>query len=453
MEAGDMMKNSSKASHRPDSLTGAIAAFEGINDACTLLNGPLGCKVYVSYMASLLAPRFNISKSDCFSPFYFGQSRVPCTYVDEQDFVYGTETKVTQALKLLDSKKYNLIGVVNHSGTSLIGDDLSRIIQSSKIKTRTVPIESSGFTGTYASGFQNAVIKILECLTRKTAKRISKSVNIIGDSIFHYNWENDIAEIKRMLELLGVKVLSVICAGESVSNLEEAAQAELNVVLNEEYGDAISAYMAKELDIPGIGLDIDAPYGLSASEKWFKAVADFFRLPHENVTNESLRVRKKCYPALQRVTALADNLRGMPFGVFGDSSQVGAILKFLHQYLGMYPVIVGIKELGVNSYGSLKNYLAENSLDTNVLVNPDQYELIDHLNQTKPNLVLGSAVEENISLMLNQPPQFLPITFPYYEKVILINRPLIGFNGALTLVEDVLNSLKSIERNKAMHKN
>ena len=53
------MKNSFTASHRPDSLTGAIAAFEGINEACTLLNGPLGCKVYISYMASLLSPRLN----------------------------------------------------------------------------------------------------------------------------------------------------------------------------------------------------------------------------------------------------------------------------------------------------------------------------------------------------------------------------------------------------------
>lgn len=122
--------------------------------------------------------------------------------------------------------------------------------------------------------------------------------------------------------------------------------------------------------------------------------------------------------------------------------------EFLHQYLGMYPVVVGIKELGVNSYGSLKNYLAENSLDTTVLVNPDQCEMIDYLNQTNPSLVLGSAVEENIALMLDQPPQFLPITFPYYDKVILTNRPLIGFNGALTLIEDIINSLKSIERNK-----
>jgi light-independent protochlorophyllide reductase B subunit len=438
------MKNSSKASHRPDSLTGAIAAFEGINEACTLLNGPLGCKVYVSYMANLLAPRFDYVGSDYFTKFYFGQSRVPCTYVDEQDFVYGTEPKVTQALKLLESKNYRLIGVINHSGTSIIGDDLSRIIKASKIKTKTVAVDSSGFTGTYASGFQDAVTKILGCITKKSAKRIPKSVNIIGYTIFHYNWENDLAELKRLLALLGVKVVSVVCAGESIPNLEKASQAELNLVVNEEYGNKISDFLEKEYGIPSVGLGLKAPYGLSASEAWFNAVADFFGFSHDAVAAESGRVRMKCYPALLRASSLANDLRGLPFGMFGDSSQVVSITSFLYEYLGMYPAVVGVKEVGAKSYGLLKKYLAANSLDTEVLFNPDQYEFLDCLNEVSPSLVLGSSIEENISLMLKQPPQFVPMTFPYYDTVLLTNRPLIGFNGVLTLIEEILNSLRRV---------
>ncbi|MDR0461388.1 MAG: nitrogenase component 1 [Nitrososphaerota archaeon] len=436
-----MMNNFSKASHRPDSLIGAIAAFEGIQESCTLLNGPIGCKMYPSYMSSMLASHPKIVLANYFDDFYFGQNRVPCTYIDQQDFVYGSESKVTRALKQIEQRQHGIIGVINHSGTSIIGDDLSRIIQNSDIKTIAVAVESTGFTGTFASGFQDTVIQILDSITNKTSQKIPMSVNIIGSTIFHYNWENDVAEIKRILELLGIETVSVICAGESLVNLQKAAQAELNVVLNEEYGDRIATYLEAKLGIPSVNLNSSAPYGLSASEIWFKSIADFFKVSCKPITFESCRVRKKCYPALTRASALIDVLRGLPFAIFGDSSQVYSLTSFFYEYLGMLPVAIGVKEVGAKSFESLKQYLAKNLQNISLLINPDQFELLDCLNQTAPSLLFGSSVEKHVSLMLPNPPQFIPITFPYYERVTLTNRPLIGFNGVLTIIEDVLNAI------------
>jgi light-independent protochlorophyllide reductase B subunit len=431
---------------------GAIAAFEGVKEAATLLNGPIGCKLYVSYMANLLAPRFSPIDSNQYSNFYFGQRRVPCTYVDQQDLVYGTEQKVVESLKLIDSKNPLLIGVVNHSGTSLIGDDLNRFIKTANIKAKTVTIESSGFTGTFAYGFQNAAIKILASLLKKNPQKIPQSVNIIGYTIFHYNWENDVAEIKRMLNLLGVKVVSVICVDESISNIEKASQAELNLVVNEEYGNTIADYLKKEHGIPSLALDLKAPYGLTASEKWFTAVADFFKIPQDAVASESKRVRMKCYPAILRASSLNNNLRGLPFGIFGDSSQVAAVVPFVYEYLGIYPVVIGVKEVYSKSLASLKSYLAVNSLDTIVLVNPDQYEVLDCLNKTEAAIVFGSSVEEKISKLADAPPEFIPFSFPYYDTILLTMRPLIGFNGVLTFVEDILNSLRAASSLKKLNK-
>lgn len=437
------MNNCSKASHRPDSLMGAVAAFEGIKEASTLLNGPIGCKLYISYMANLLTPRFSPVDINQYTNYYLGQRRVPCTYVDQQDLIYGTEQKVVEALKLVDSKHPGLIGIVNHSGTSLIGDDLNRFVKTAGIKAPAVTIESSGFTGTFAYGFQNAAVKILQHAEGKSKDKIPKSVNIIGYTIFHYNWENDVAELKRMLNLLGVKTVSVICADESLSNLEKAGQAELNLVVNEEYGGTIACFMEKEYGVPFLPLDLKAPYGLTASETWFNAVAGFFKLPNNAVKAESQKVRMKCYPAVLRASSLNNDLRGLPFGVFGDSSQVAAVIPFLYEYLGMYPVVAGVKEVGAKSLTSLQTYLAVNSLNTRVLANPDQYELLDSLNETAPAIIFGSRVEEKVSKLTGTPPQFIPLSFPYYDNFLLTARPLIGFNGVLTFIEDVLNALKA----------
>jgi nitrogenase molybdenum-cofactor synthesis protein NifE len=89
-------------------------------------------------------------------------------------------------------------------------------------------VDSSGFTGTYADGFKTGALKILERLQKSPTETLPYSVNIIGPTVFHYNWENDIAELKRTLGALGIEVISVICAGETIANLERVGEAALN---------------------------------------------------------------------------------------------------------------------------------------------------------------------------------------------------------------------------------
>jgi light-independent protochlorophyllide reductase B subunit len=433
------MNDSSKATSRPDSLTGVVAAFEGLRDACILLNGPSACRSYVAYLSGLLqTPTHGAATFSRVVDSFFSQRRVPCTCIDGQDFIYGTEEKVTKALTVLDANNYRLVGLVNHSGTSLIGDDLNRFVKTSKIKAPTVVIESSGFTGTYADGFKEATIKILNCITEKIPKKIPKSVNIVGPTLFHYNWENDVNEIKRTLNLLGINVISTICVGESVGNLKRASQAELNLVLYEEFGDTVATYLEKACQIPSIGLDLSAPFGLSASETWFMSVADFFGVSRNMVDSESKRVRMKCYPAIKKT---ANSLKGASFGLFGDSSQVMPLLSFLYEYLGLYPVVIGLKEVGPKCLHRLRTYVAANSLDTTILTQPDQYETVASLKERAPRFIFGTAAEAYLSRTLGPTvPAFIPVSYPYYNRVTLTPRPLIGFNGVLTIIEDILNS-------------
>jgi nitrogenase molybdenum-iron protein alpha/beta subunit len=222
----------------------------------------------------------------------------------------------------------------------------------------------------------------------------------------------------------------------------KAGQAELNLIVYEEFGDSVAEFLEKEFGTPHIGLNEFAPFGLTASEAWFGAAADFFGLSHKPLEQESKRVRMKCYPTLSKATAINNILKGTPVALFGDSSQVTPLMAFLYEYLGMYPVIIGLKEVGPKSYGRLKEYIAAHSLDTSLLITPDHYEISDCLKEKTPSLVFGTSVEEYILRTLGtESPAFIPISFPYYNRVLLTMRPLVGFNGVLTLVEDIINSL------------
>ena len=68
---------------QPDGFVGSILAVEGITDACTILNGPTGCKFHLGEIAKDQYRRENSSSIMRYAEeFYFGQDRLPCTYLD-----------------------------------------------------------------------------------------------------------------------------------------------------------------------------------------------------------------------------------------------------------------------------------------------------------------------------------------------------------------------------------
>ena len=97
----------------PDSLTGMIFALEGMKNTVVLLNGPMGCKFYHSTTSQFLAlhPPLYLPVSEggekepvnnnFLNDWFFRKSRVPCTFLDSYDYVYGTSEKVREALQYI----------------------------------------------------------------------------------------------------------------------------------------------------------------------------------------------------------------------------------------------------------------------------------------------------------------------------------------------------------------
>ena len=56
---------------------------------------------------------------------FFRQGRVPCTWLDSHDYVYGTADKVREALEYIKKNVgFDILCVADSPGASLIGDDL-----------------------------------------------------------------------------------------------------------------------------------------------------------------------------------------------------------------------------------------------------------------------------------------------------------------------------------------
>ena len=90
--------------------------------------------------------------------FYFGQPRIPATYLDDQDYVFGATQKMEKILPRVAAKGHLFIAVVNSHRAALIGDDLQPFIDAAGLPVPCLALESTGFSYDFAKGFQASVI-------------------------------------------------------------------------------------------------------------------------------------------------------------------------------------------------------------------------------------------------------------------------------------------------------
>jgi nitrogenase molybdenum-iron protein alpha/beta subunit len=280
-------------------------AIEGIADAAVLLNGPTGCKFYHGAIADHQLPRADSLDPLHYSEeFYFGQPRVPATYLDGDDYVFGAAAKIKRILPVVAAKGHRLLAVVNSPGAALIGDDLERLIAGAGLSVPCVTIETTGFSGSAPGGYETAVkaaLGSLEVPERSVERRL---INLAGVSIHHHWWRGDVAEIERLLGLCGVRVGAVVCAGASVERLTELRRAALNVCVRAEYGEGVVQWMRERYGMDALVPEGGAPIGFDATQVWLRAVCDRVNADPAPALRDIARAREACYGVLSRFHSL-----------------------------------------------------------------------------------------------------------------------------------------------------
>ena len=130
----------------PDGFAGALMAVESFSDGRAVLHGPGGCRNYHNFMASRYYPRANTENPDRYAKrFFFGQSRLPCTYVDERDYIYGSHEKIEESLPVICSDDDSFLVFIRSPGAALIGDNITDIIDRLGYSDRAMAVESRSY--------------------------------------------------------------------------------------------------------------------------------------------------------------------------------------------------------------------------------------------------------------------------------------------------------------------
>ncbi|MDD5659224.1 MAG: nitrogenase component 1 [Actinomycetota bacterium] len=441
----------------PDSLTGIINAASGIKDTLVIINGPTGCRLSNAYFVSSqdVYKDFIADPTDLNDDFFMRQLKVPSTALDEFDFIFSSEPKLLELLKKIGSDDfYKFVAIVNSSGTSLIGDDLDKIVKKSKMNKDYITIETSGYSEDVFIGFQKTVLKILDKFcsfdSRLTVKRKSKSVNLIGFSLLQYNWFNDVQEIREILNLLGININSVICANMKLDDFKKLKDADLNLIISEEYGNMIGQYLYDSLEIPYIGMGTNrdddifsfSPYGFDFTDDFVDRLSSYFKVSKKNYIYKRDEIKRRSYLAINSVSGTRGTLKGLRFGIFADSYQIYPLTKFLYEYLGLYPALLGLKGIGNHNFNAIKDYIKERGLDTLILENYSQFDLRKYMEILNLDVVFGNSLERNILRSLDKEFIYINIYTPDDGKTNLTFKPLMGIDGVLTILEQLINSIK-----------
>ncbi|MBQ9069242.1 MAG: hypothetical protein IJ131_09315 [Eggerthellaceae bacterium] len=423
----------------PDSLSGIVFALEGTGGATVLLNGPTGCKYYHSSLSDSQTFRmFDFDPLSFPMKWYFGQPRVPSTYLDNADYVYGAEAKLAEALDYFrDQDSIKMICIVNTPGAALIGDDLDRIAAEHLGKKPFLTVETPGYSTDICHGFETGIRALVDAAVPAEggdkARPTLKRVNLLGMPLYLRNYTGDVAEMRRLCELCGLEVGCVLGGGSSLDDAAHIGEACLNVVMHPEYGMETARYLQERFGTPFFACD-GAPVGFGATEHAFSRIAELAGGDAGPLLAESRKARMRSFSYISRLNSLTGLPKGVPFAVEGSYSELYATTSFLTDYLAMVPVALWpVYEQSDCCKTRLEELLDSLGARDTLGRDPEQCD---------PELVFASG--STIARLQLEERQFAGIEtmLPTLGYLDVVPKTYLGVNGALQLVEMVLNGLK-----------
>ncbi len=427
-----------------------IFAMEGIRNAIVLLNGPMGCKFYHSTTSAHLTKHPPLRTSDgrpaekgqveydILNSYFFRQSRVPCTYLDGSDYVYGTAEKVEAALRYFGERfRFDLLVIVDSPGASLIGDELKELAARVLPDKPVAVLESPGYSEHFSDGYDRAAAALLRQLPSFAPRREGRGkprVNLLGLSIWQRYWEGDLAELKRLLALCGIEVNCALCAGCTMEEVRALPDADLNLLVYPEMGRETAAFLEERFGTPCYVFD-GPPVGFGATEKAFREICGQLGTEASPLLAESERRRAEAWFQLNDLDQMNYLSSGSSFAVEGMDSVALAYARFLTEYLGLTPECVSLtgspdEEMRGRLRELLRSCRAEEALARDIL-------------DSRAELVFADA--NTIAALHTRQDAFsgVEISLPGMGYVDFVKKTHLGLRGAMFLTEQAINGLMS----------
>jgi len=364
--------------------------------------------------------------------------------------VFGGQANLVEAINnIFAIYGPEIVAVHTTCLSEVIGDDLGQIINKAladgKIPQgkRVIHTNTPSFKGSHVTGFANMTQSMVQYLSESTGKKTG-AINIIPGFVE----PSDMTEIKRILSVMGIKGIvfpdtsDVVNGpldgrfhmypkgGATVCQIQSAGDSAFTVSL----GRTASLPAAKLLDTKcGVHFDnLDLPIGISATD----AFVDCLRKTAGVCVPESLMIERG--QVVDVLTDMHQYFYGKKVSLVGDPDQLVALVQFLTDMdMKVLHVVTGTPA-GAKFEERIRSFTGTGTI-VKYGLGSDMFLFHQLVKSEKPDLIFGNTYVKYIARDEDVP--LIRVGFPIYDRVGHQYAPLVGYRGAMRLMEKILNTL------------
>ena len=273
----------------------------------------------------------------------------------------------------------------------LIQDDPGGLARALALPVPVIPLELPSYQRKENWGAAETFYQLVRALADPDTERGEggrPSCNLLGPTALGFRHRDDVIEVTRLLDRLGVDVSVVAPLGAGPEDIARLGAADFNVVLYPETGDLAARWLERNLGQPAVRT---VPIGVGATRDFIAEVAALAEVDPAPLLAEA-GSRLPWYSRSVDSTYLT----GKRVFIFGDATHAIAAARIADEEMGFE--VVGLGTYSREQARDLRE--AARRLGLEALVTDDYLEVEQAIEAAKPELVLGSQMERHIAKRL-----------------------------------------------------
>lgn len=410
----------------PDGLLGAVIASESLGMTDTMINGAGGCRSRAQIMLHDLIPAYAPENTGCCRSKYFSrQSRLPCTYMNNEDVVFGASAKISEGVESVSEVTGRRVVLLDTLGASLICTDGARI------GTRTgrpLTVEGDLSSMSMCEGYDRTVAAILSETDIEGGCTDAPSVNLLGYGIQDPGWEQGSEDLRRLLSAMGVETVCVPGCMPERSRIGDIGKASLNVMARPEYCMRTAEMLETRFGTPKLRLSKGAPVGYSAIRSFVREIASALGTDPspalEMIDSEASAVHK----VLMNYDRAPAGLRAKGFSIEGESSTALPLASWMAESFGMVPRSIRLTD---------SEYLPE---ITGLLRSIDAEDALENA-EDGADVVFCDGIRALEGRLSRTTVSYVETRLPRGRHLDLMGRCVVGLKGCRYILDEMLNGV------------
>lgn len=281
----------------------------------------------------------------------------------------------------------------------LIQDDPGGLAQALQLPIPVIPLELPAYQkkenwGAAETFYQLVRHLVPQASTPKAPRPAGQRprCNLLGPTALGFRHRDDVTEITRLLDRLGVDVHVVAPLGATPADLARLGEADFNVVLYPEVAHSAARWLQAQRGLP---MTRTVPIGAGATRDFVQEVLSLAGLDPALAAEADTDLRARWYAR----SVDSNYLTGKRVFIFGDATHAIAAARVAATELGFQVVGLGSysREFGRELREAAARYGVE------ALITDDYLEVEARIAELQPELVLGTQMERHTAKRLGVP--------------------------------------------------